>query len=267
MARVFSRAWLPVLLSAAITCSDAPTRGTPPTPGPERLPNIILILSDDEDLAIHAFLPKTKALLQDHGTTFSNFFVTYSLCCPSRASILRGQYAHNTGIQGNVPPAGGYLKFAGQGLEHSTIATWLEQAGYRTILAGKYLNGYGINQAGAAPPGWTQWYGGIGDAPYRGFNYAVDENGRFVNYGAGPGDFLTDVIARKAAAAIHQAAQDSTPLFLYLAPFLPSRTGGLRPAALEPLHWDAASHSSQLQRGGRERQAITHPLPPVAGPQ
>lgn len=53
-------------------------------------PNIIFILTDDEDVGIHAFMPKTKALLHDQGTTFSNFFVTYSLCCPSRASILTG---------------------------------------------------------------------------------------------------------------------------------------------------------------------------------
>jgi arylsulfatase A-like enzyme len=54
-------------------------------------------------------MPKTKALLHDQGTTFSNFFVTYSLCCPSRASILTGQYPHNTQIEGNRPPQGGRL--------------------------------------------------------------------------------------------------------------------------------------------------------------
>jgi hypothetical protein len=70
-------------------------------------PNIVLILTDDEDVGIHAFMLKTKALLEDQGTTFANFFVSYPWCCPSRATILRGQYAHNTGIVGNEPPGAG----------------------------------------------------------------------------------------------------------------------------------------------------------------
>jgi Sulfatase len=63
---------------------------------PHVKPNIVLILSDDEDLKIHAYMPKTKALLEDKGVVFENAFVTYSFCCPSRATILRGQYSHNT---------------------------------------------------------------------------------------------------------------------------------------------------------------------------
>ncbi len=79
-------------------------------------PNIVFILSDDEDLKSHAFMPKTKVLLQDKGTVFENYFVTASLCCPSRASILRGQYPHNTKVQGNVWPEGGFAKFRAMGL-------------------------------------------------------------------------------------------------------------------------------------------------------
>jgi N-acetylglucosamine-6-sulfatase len=67
-------------------------------------PNIVLIVSDDEDLRSHAFMRKTRALLHERGTVFNNYFVTASLCCPSRTSILRGQYPHNTKVRGNVPP-------------------------------------------------------------------------------------------------------------------------------------------------------------------
>ena len=85
-------------------CSPVPTLSDTGVVPPSTLvrqsvasrPNIILILSDDEDVGIHAFLPKTKALLHEKGTTLTNFFATYSLCCPARASILRGQYPHNT---------------------------------------------------------------------------------------------------------------------------------------------------------------------------
>jgi arylsulfatase A-like enzyme len=103
-------------------------------------PNIVVILTDDEDVASHAYLPKTRALLEERGTTFDNFFVSYSFCCPSRVTILRGQYPHNTQIQGIQPPVGGFAKVRNLGLQDSTIATWLDAAGYHTAFLGKYLN-------------------------------------------------------------------------------------------------------------------------------
>ncbi len=201
-------------------------------------PNIVFIISDDEDVRIHAFMPKTKALLEDRGTTFTNFFVTYALCCPSRASILRGQYPHNTKIEGNTPPLGGFEKFVALGLENYTVATWLRDGGYYTLFAGKYLNGYG--QAGTdpvhVPPGWREWYAGVGGEAYQDFNYQMNENGAVVNYGSRPEDYLTDVIARKAAAAIPRAVRAGQPFFLYLSPYTPHApaTPAPRHAALFP---------------------------------
>jgi N-acetylglucosamine-6-sulfatase len=229
MTRV-SQAHVGWLFLALVGCSSSEHGGAGPPP-PAARPNIVLILTDDEDVAIHAFLPKTKALLHDHGTTLSNFFVTYSLCCPSRASILRGQYPHNTLIEGNSLPAGGYKRFVNLGLEQATIATWLQQAGYRTVFAGRYLNGYGNTGLALVPPGWSEWYGGMGNLPYNGYDYSLNENGILVHYGNAPADFLTDVIAAKAVAAIHQAAHDTVPFFLYLSPFSPHA-----PAVAAPRH-------------------------------
>ena len=84
-------------------------------------PNIVFILSDDEDVASHRFMPKTQALLGDRGATFENFFVTYSFCCPSRATILRGQYPHNTRIEGIQLPTGGLKKWHALGLQNFRI--------------------------------------------------------------------------------------------------------------------------------------------------
>ena len=229
MRRLSPRALWPAALSILLTCSDDTGVIPPSTPILAHRPNIILILSDDEDVGIHAFLPKTKALLHDKGTTLTNFFTTYSLCCPARASILLGQYPHNTKVESNAPPSGGYLQFRNLGREQTTVATWLQKAGYRTILIGKYLNGYDASVAGVAPPGWTDWVAALGTQPASGFNYSLDENGAFVNFGAAPADFLTDVIASKAVAAIRQAAQDDAPLFLYLAPFTPHQPAGFAP--------------------------------------
>jgi N-acetylglucosamine-6-sulfatase len=169
--------------------------------GPPALrPNIILVLTDDEDVRIHAFLPKTRALLEDRGAVFPNAFVPYPLCCPSRASLLRGQYPHNTGVLGNQPPLGGFAVFVQRGLEASTVATWLRAVGCRTVFVGKYLNGYGDRRTDPThiPPGWTEWYAGLGGRPYGNYDYALNENGRIVQYDHGPEDYLTDVIARKA---------------------------------------------------------------------
>ncbi len=83
--------------------------------------------------------------------------MTHSLCCPSRASILRGQYTHNHQVRTNTRPDGGFEKFRSMGHEDSTVATWLESEGYQTALIGKYLNGYAKgNDETYVPPGWYE---------------------------------------------------------------------------------------------------------------
>jgi arylsulfatase A-like enzyme len=193
-------------------------------------PNIVLILTDDEDLAIHEFMPKTRELLEQHGARFDNFFVSYSFCCPSRASILRGQYAHNTQIVGNEQPYGGFEKLHERGLERSTIATWLQAAGYHTALLGKYINRY-VPESHGVPPGWSEWYAGGNAHPS--YDYTLNENGRIVSYGREPEDYLNDVLTRKAVGVIEATARRDQPLFLYVAPYTPHS-----PATAPPRHKD-----------------------------
>ena len=121
-------------------------------------PNIVLILTDDLDARSLEFMPNVAELLGRQGTTFANAFVTTPLCCPSRASILRGQYAHNHGVLGNGRESGGFDAFSRFGQDQSTIATWLQAAGYRTALVGKYLNGYAEGVMPYVPPGWDEWF-------------------------------------------------------------------------------------------------------------
>src|SRR5262249_51326425 len=97
-------------------------------------PNIIFILTDDMTYADLAYMSKTNVVLTRRGASFQNFYVTDSLCCPSRTSILRGQYVHNHGVMTNDGPLGGFRKFQARDLELSTIGTWLQQAGYHTGL-------------------------------------------------------------------------------------------------------------------------------------
>lgn len=195
-------------------------------------PNILFILTDDLDADLLEFMPNVKALLVAQGVTFSNFFVNVSLCCPSRANILRGQYAHNTQIFTNLMPTGGFQKFYAVGHESSTVATWVQGAGYRTCYLGKYLNGY---PAGASPthvpPGWTEWYSPIAGTPYSNFNYVMNENGSLVRYGSRAEDYLTDVIARTSLDFIKRAASEGQPFFMHIALYVPHS-----PATPAPRH-------------------------------
>jgi arylsulfatase A-like enzyme len=214
------RLLLPCLLGAA-AAAVLPPGGAPASaqslgPASQGRPSIVLILTDDEDLASHAAMPKTKALLEERGTTFTDYFVTYSFCSPSRATILRGQYPHNHNVEGNQPPAGGFEKFRALGHEASTVATWLDRAGYRTALVGKYLNGYRPELHGPVA-GWDHWY--VTGAAY--YGYEVNEDGKRSRRLDRPEDYLTDVLAAKAVEAIERAAAAGEPLFLHLAPYAP----------------------------------------------
>lgn len=125
-------------------------------------PNIVFLLTDDQDVTANSldYMPKLNKLLRQEGMEFVNYFVPTGLCCPSRATIISGQFCHNTKIWDNgdlnnqTYMSGGFKKAAGEGLEEHTIATQLKAAGYETFLVGKYLNGYSDTQASHVPPGW-----------------------------------------------------------------------------------------------------------------
>src|ERR671919_3229315 len=83
------------LATLAILRSRAPHRQAASSKDPR--PNIVLIVTDDQDLLLGSldFMPAVRNQIGAQGLTFTNDFVPLSLCCPSRASILTGQYAHN----------------------------------------------------------------------------------------------------------------------------------------------------------------------------
>ena len=194
-------------------------------------PNLVLIVADDLDqnLGTIESMPNLQQLAQQ-GLTFSDFFVTNALCAPSRATLLRGQYTHSHEVGSNEAPAGGFETFVRMGHEGSTLATWLQGAGYRTILLGKYLNGY--PEGGSRthrPPGWSEFVSPVDVEAYKGFNYRMNENGRIVSYGNRTQDYLTDVLARKAEDLLRRSS--GTPFFLYLTPYAPHH-----PATPAPRH-------------------------------
>jgi arylsulfatase A-like enzyme len=212
---------------AASGTGAAAAAGAPPA-----RPNILFVLADDLSRLEMRSLPSVRSLLMDEGTTFKNALVNVSLCCPSRATILRGQYAHNTRVLTNGGANGGFEAAYRHGIEQSTIATWLRDSGYRTGMFGKYLNGYPNGVANSyVPPGWDDWASPIAGLPYSQFDYTVNENGTPVEYGTAPGDYGTDVFVGKTESFMSRAATDGVPFFAFLSLYAPHN-----PATAAPRH-------------------------------
>jgi N-acetylglucosamine-6-sulfatase len=205
--------------------SSAALAGCAPACGLPSRPNFVLIVTDDQDAASMRAMPRVQERLARRGVTFANMFVANPICCPSQVSILTGQYSHNNGILHNVPPQGGFRKFVDLGGDRSTLATWLHDAGYLTGRVGKYLVGYPIGST-YVPPGWDAWHSTFeGFSPY--FNYALNENGAVVPYGARPEDYITDVLGRRAVEFLADAeAVDDQPFFLVFSPTAPHGGSG-----------------------------------------
>jgi N-acetylglucosamine-6-sulfatase len=181
-------------------------------------PNIVVVMDDDQNAEQQRFLNRTNTLIARQGTTFADMVVSYSECCPSRATFLTGQYAHNHGVLSSERPTGGITRFA----DGDTLATRLQAAGYHTSLAGKYLNGYGTDvPATYVPPGWSDWLGLVDPATYNFFDYSLSDDGTLVHRGTANEDYSTDVIFGRAEQVIRTKGGTATPLFVVVTPTAP----------------------------------------------
>lgn len=201
-------------------------------------PNIIFFLVDDMSAELLDYMDQTRSLAND-GTRFTNYIVSNSLCCPSRATMFTGEYPHNTGVMTNKgSDNGGYAAFREH--EDRTYATALHDADYRTGYMGKYINEYKISGKDFhVPAGWDEWHaqGGHG---YSGFNF---ETGTFIREQnvkrvgkSSEGEYLTDSLAESAVGFIERSRQHAKgrPFFLQVAPFSPHQRVPYRPGSREP---------------------------------
>ena len=207
-----------LVLAVAAACAGA---GSTTSAAPVSRPNIVVLMTDDQTVESMRVMHNVKRLLVDRGASFENSFVSFPLCCPSRATFLTGQYAHNHGVLSNRPPAGGYEALDGS----STLPVWLRRAGYATAHVGKYLNGYGERSPTEIPPGWSEWHASVDPTSYRYYDYTLNENGRLVKYGRDRASYKTDVYAETAVDIIRRRAGGEAPLFLSVA-FLAPHAGG-----------------------------------------
>lgn len=184
-----------------------------------RRPNVVLIITDDQHPAALDSMPTVLTELAGRGVRFDHAFASTPICAPSRASIFTGQYPSTHGVIANglKQDDGGIGNGALAFDDSSTLATWMQDAGYKTALIGKYLNQY-PSLTPHVPPGWDDWRVFAEDINVF-FDYHLNENGTHVHYGSAADDYSTDVLARHAAAFIDRNADD--PLFLVFAPFAP----------------------------------------------
>jgi arylsulfatase A-like enzyme len=189
-----------------------------------RRPNIVFVLTDDLSMDLLPYMPQVQAL-RSRGESFSDYFVSDSLCCPSRSSIFTGDFPHDTGVFTNVGSDGGIGAFYAHGDQNRAFNVVLQAAGYRTAMMGKYLNGYlqGPTRSPVpdtyVPPGWSQW--DVAGFAYPEFDYELNQDGSLHHYGRAPRAYLTDVLARKGTQFVDHSMEQHRPFFIELATFAP----------------------------------------------
>jgi N-acetylglucosamine-6-sulfatase len=243
---------------AAASCTEATSPKQPETsvpttssiaPGRALRPNVLVLLTDDQasGLFTRDLMPNVFSRIVDQGVNFTRAYVNDSQCCPSRVSILTGLYAHHSGVDSNSIP------LAGVKPERPTIAAALQGAGYRTILAGKYLN----SEPCDPHPGWDEWVCATREAQR---NPTLNIDGKTER----PRGYTTDILARSAIDFISHSTDPHHPFFVYYAPRSPhlpatdERSGSLPVPPSRP-----PSYGAPRDPTSRPRWARVPPLTPT----
>jgi N-acetylglucosamine-6-sulfatase len=186
-----------------------------------KLPNVVVVVTDDQTLASYndATMPFVSGFMEEQGTTFTNAIATSPNCCPSRASIITGQYPHSHGVLSNRL---GYTALRGK---RSTLPVWLRRKGYTTAHIGKYLNGYAefIETETQAAPGWDEWHTML--AP-RYYGYKLASNGRLIKRQNDDSDYSARVITKRATKMVRRYVPKAAPLFMAVDYYNPHTQGG-----------------------------------------
>ena len=197
-------------VAAAALAGSAGSANRGPAPHPVR-PNIVLIQADDQTM--NQFpgpdMARTRRLLIQRGTEFTDYTATTAECCPSRASLITGQYAHNNGVTSNQV---GYTGLKGKG---DVLPVWLRRSGYRTMHVGaKYLNFYREFAGPKVAPGWSNWFTVLSHTRY--YDYTLSNDGNRGRRGHRRRDYITRVLAKEAHRLIDEYAPQQRPFYLQL---------------------------------------------------
>ena len=212
-----------------------------------KVPNIVVVMSDDQDAAsLGQAMPRTKRLARS-GTTFTDFVVTTPSCCPSRAAFITGEYGHNNGVLANLPGYPDLLE------KENVLPAWLRHAGYRTAEFGKFMNGYenfATAMGALRGPGWDRWEALL--PPYTYFDYDLSINNVRRHFGARDRDYLDDVLTRRALRFIRANRTARRPFFAWLnlyAPHVAPAAGEARAGRCRGSAIPAPGDESRFQAG------------------
>ncbi|RMZ75260.1 hypothetical protein DV737_g5387, partial [Chaetothyriales sp. CBS 132003] len=189
-----------------------------------RKPNIVFILTDDQDLHLNSldFMPNVQKQLIEKGSLYERHYATIALCCPSRVSLWTGRAAHNTNVTDVNPPYGGYPKFVSQGFNEAWLPLWLQDAGYNTYYTGKLFNAHTVaNYDSPFPSGFNGSDFLLDPYTYQYLNATFQHNqDKPVSH---EGEYSTDVLTSKAYGLLDEAiaAAVDRPFFVTVAPNAP----------------------------------------------
>ncbi len=195
-------------------------------------PNIIVLMTDDQEPASLKVMKTVRKEMKAKGVTMKHFYANFPLCCPSRATMLTGQYAHNHRVLSNQAPEGGYGTF--NDLHgNNYLPLWLQSAGYSTAYMGKYMNEYAEpDEYGTTPSdvprGWNEWRV-LAPSRAQYFGYTLNQNGVLTQYSEAEKDYSTDVFTTKAKRYIRRTSKTQQPFFLMLGYAAPHGGGGGEP--------------------------------------
>lgn len=198
-------------LTIALVLVVAGIGGVPPSPVGAQVstgPNILIILTDDQRaMDTMQVLPRTLQHFGQGGTTYTNAYAPTPLCCPARAAIMSGRFAHNNSVRTNAN--------ADLLAQDSTLQAQLQASGYRTALVGKYLNGWPI---GTDPPFFHRWHV-LNPQADTYYGNQFNNNGTLEQ----EPDYSTDAIRDRAVSLIQNevGGTDIQPWLMFVTPFAP----------------------------------------------
>ncbi len=217
-----------VAVALALLLGGLALVGGGPAPAALRKPNIVLITTDDQTLASLSVMNRVHRLLVARGASFQDAITSFPLCCPSRATWITGEYAHNHGVLDNEErDGGGYESLRDP---DRVLPVWLDRAGYDTALVGKWLHDY---RTFKPAPGWDRFFAITAPTMVDYYGYDVtDSKGGRTHYGKKASDYVTDVLTRDYALPYIRAhAHDRNPFFLHVSYIAPHWGRGRNDAA------------------------------------
>ena len=224
-----------MLAASILLCALVAQPAESSTAVARRRPNILLIITDDQAWShfTRPLMPRVFSDIVDRGALFTRAYASSSVCCPSRAEMFTGLYEHNTNVDSNLVP-----------LLRPTIAMALHDAGYRTMMAGKYLNSW--TTCGPRPE-FDRWSCLSTPAPstYSQVDPWINVDGTFTHFTG----YQTDILASQVTSFIQETPADR-PFFAIYAPTSPHspaddpRYAGMPVTVPRPPNWNIETRTA-----------------------